>query len=97
VDPASRVRGAATVSRAHDALWRAGDFGVIVLAADADEPVILEGTGAVLWNALESSCTADALVGELARSFGVGDRARVEDDVLPYLAELAHLGVVEVA
>ena len=70
---------------------------MIVLAADAAEPVILEGTGAVLWNALGSSRTADALVGELARSYGVTDRARVEDDVLPYLAELAHLGIVEVA
>ena len=97
MDPASRARGASTVSRSHDALWRAGDFGVVVLAADADEPVILEGTGAAVWNALASPCTADALVSELAQRFGVADRARVEHDVLPYVAELEHLGVVEVA
>lgn len=75
-------------------LWRAGDFGMVLLAPTGREPVILEGTGRVLWEALAEPVTPTALAEDLARAFGA-DAERVASDITPFLAELTRIGAIE--
>lgn len=80
--------------RAHHALWRAGDFGVIVQGARDATTVTIEGTGAALWDLLREPRTRSEIAGELAASFGV-DPGVVAADVEPALDALLALGVLE--
>jgi hypothetical protein len=75
-------------------LWRAAEFGVVVLPAGATEPQTLTGTGRALWAALASPITPRDLAAELAAEFGV-DPGRVEVDIAPVLAELHQIGAID--
>lgn len=82
------------VRRAPGALWREGDFGVVVLAPGTAEPKTLTGTGRALWHALARPITIEALAAELAAGFGV-DPGRVGVDIAPVLAELHRIGAID--
>jgi hypothetical protein len=92
------VTGSVTgpIVRSDRNLWRAGDFGVVVLGPRASQPVTLDGTGAAVWDALERPCSRAELVDLLARTYRT-DPTRIADDVDRLLTELMQLGIVEVA
>ena len=77
-------------------LWRRSLDAVLVLPPAADEPLTLAGTGAALWDLLEAPASTDELVVALADRYGV-EPATVEVDLVPALAELEMLGVIETA
>jgi hypothetical protein len=66
----------------------------VVLAPGAPEPQTLTGTGRALWHALARPIARAELASELARAFGA-DRARVEADIAPVIAELHRIGAIE--
>ena len=82
--------------RARDALWRAGDFGIVVLGTRRLDPVTLAGTGVVLWDLLAAPLRRTELVDALVARFGA-DPARIAADVDPVLDDLLAGGVLEVA
>lgn len=75
-------------------LERRGPFGVALWALDADEPVVLAGTGPAVWEALAAGGTTDGLAATLAAAFGA-DPARVAADIAVTLEALARAGVAE--
>jgi hypothetical protein len=81
------------VRRAAGVLWRAGEFGVVVLGPGSAEPRTLTGTGTALWAALDRPISPRDLAADLAGRFGV-DPARVEVDIAPVLAELLRIGAI---
>jgi hypothetical protein len=83
------------VVRAAGALWRAGDFGVVVLGTRRSDPLTLAGTGVAIWDALAEPRSRPELARELAARFAA-DPARVASDVEPVLDELVASGVLEV-
>jgi hypothetical protein len=93
--PTARRAGDALIRRSRANLWRAGDFGVVVLGPSADDPVTLDGTAVAVWEALAVPTSRDDLVAGLAHRFGA-DAARVAADVEPLLDRLDALGVVEI-
>lgn len=83
------------IVRASGAIWRTGDFGVVVLGTAAHEPVTLAGTGVAIWDALARPCRRVELVEVLASHFAA-HRDEVARDVAPVLDELLAGGVLEV-
>ena len=83
-----------TIVRAPGAIWRDGDFGVVVLGTAGHEPVTLAGTGVAVWDALDAPIGRRALVELLARRFAA-DPVRVARDVEPVLDGLLAEGVLE--
>jgi hypothetical protein len=81
--------------RAGGALWRTGEFGVVVLGTDHDDPVTLVGTGVDIWNALACPRSRDDLVELLVARFDV-DREQVAVQIAPVIDELVATGVLEV-
>jgi hypothetical protein len=88
VPPERRVR------RARGVLWRAGGFGVVLLAPVGREPLTLAGTGPALWAELAEPRTPMELRDRLADVFAA-DPAVVAADLEPALAELARVGAIE--
>jgi hypothetical protein len=68
---------------------RSGDR-VVVLAPGQDAPLVLEGTGAVVWGLLADPIDEEELVALVADGFGI-PTATVEADLRPFLGDL-HLG-----
>ena len=63
--------------RADDVLSRRTSRSVVVLTADANEPVVLEGAAVVVWNALEQPATDAQLVTAIATRLALaGDDVR---------------------
>jgi hypothetical protein len=83
------------IVRARGALWRRGDFGVVVLGAGRPDPLTLAGTGVAIWDALDRPCRRRDLIERLAAGFGA-DPALVAADVTPVVEDLIGGGVVEV-
>jgi hypothetical protein len=74
--------------RADDVLTRGTSRSVVVLTADANDPVVLEGAAVAVWNALEQPATAAQLVTAIATRLALAD-----DDVRSDVAaarELLH-------
>jgi len=82
--------------RAPDALWRTGDFGVVVLGTQHVDPVTLAGSGVVIWDVLERPHRRGELLDALASRFGA-DPGEIARDVDPVLDELLAAGVLAVA
>jgi len=96
-DPAHPARPAAapeTIGRARAALWRAGEFGVVVLPEHADDPVTLAGSGALLWELLARPRPLPDVVDELAGLYGA-DVEVVERDLEPVVERLVAIGALE--
>jgi hypothetical protein len=73
--------------RAPGAIWRDGDFGVVVLGTSTSEPVTLAGTGVAIWDALARPRRRAELVELLAGHFAA-DADDVARDVAPVLDAL---------
>jgi hypothetical protein len=83
------------VVRSPRVLWRAGAFGVVVLAPGQERPVVVDGSGVALWELLEHVRPFGDVVSALAARFGV-DRTTVECDARPIVEALVALGACEV-
>jgi hypothetical protein len=77
--------------RRPDVLWRWVLDGVALLPPSADDPFVITGAGAALWELLEEPCSTDELVAELAALYQT-DAPTVSAAVRPLLAELADRG-----
>jgi hypothetical protein len=77
-------------------LWRRAPDLVVVVAPGTAPATALRGTGASLWDALETPATVDQLVDTLVADFD-GDPGDVRRDIEPVIAELAGLGVLREA
>jgi hypothetical protein len=71
------------------------DREVVFLNASMDSYVALDETGRRIWELLETPRRVDDLVAELGRQFD-GARGLIEADLLTFLRELEHEGMVRV-
>jgi hypothetical protein len=78
-------------------LWRRAVDAVVLLPVGADDPVLLPGTGAPVWELLEQPATLDELLAALREVYGTdaADGASVAADVAALLDRLVDLGAVE--
>lgn len=76
------------------ALWRWVGPDAMVLGPARSEPVLLTGSAALLWEALERPLDEAAAGGLLATAYGV-ERSEADPAALGFFVELAGLGVVE--
>lgn len=65
----------------------------MVLPLDADQPFLLMGSGAVLWELLATPVTTDEAARALAAQFGITPEL-AEADIAPCLRQLCDLGAV---
>ena len=89
----SDADGGAVWRRRDDVLWRRSLDAVILLPVGVEDPVTLPGTGASVWDVLETPASLTELVEVLADAYDA-DPAVVEHDVRALLAELEELGAV---
>ena len=82
--------------RSDAALWRRSVDAVVLLAPGADEPMVLPGTAAAVWDLLDEPTTLDGLVDALARVYAA-DPETIAPDVVALLARLESVGAVSVA
>jgi Coenzyme PQQ synthesis protein D (PqqD) len=67
---------------------------VVLLAAGADEPVTIGGSGGVVWSLLDRPRTVAELTNLLVERFP-SDGDAVQHDLVPLLERLVELGAVE--
>lgn len=91
--PASSL-GARALIRSRSALWRTGEFGVVLLGPGMSDPITIAGPGPQLWELLRAARTEDEIVTELADVFST-DPGVVRRDVGPILRELVSIGLIE--
>ncbi len=87
------VTGDRLVRHPH-ARWRQCVDGVVVMAAEAPEPVFLASPGDAIWMLLEQPRTVDELVDALAPEFD-GDRTAIAADVAAFTADLERAGLLQ--
>jgi hypothetical protein len=85
-----------TFRRSDRALWRRA--GTDVVAASPDGPVVhhLTGGASAIWRGLEEPGTVEAIVEDLATTFGVAPEA-LAPEVHACLNELVAVGLVELS
>ena len=79
--------------REPEVLWRGSGSRRVLNVADATDPCIVEGTGALIWDLLADVHEEAELVTTLAGAFDV-DAAIVRDQVRQFLGELCAIGAV---
>lgn len=81
--------------RSPQVVWRTTLGGVLLrpLGAAHVRPLLLDGSGSLLWNALASPTSVEALCERLAEATG-GDPAVISADVRPVLDELVRAGAI---
>jgi hypothetical protein len=75
------------------ALWRRSFERIVLLAPGRDEPLVLEGTGRLVWELLDEPRRAPVLQATLAELFG-RDADDVECELTPFLEELRAAGAL---
>jgi len=90
------IAPAAAIRPAPEVLWRRVPDGFMLLGAGHDDPLLLSGTGADLWELLGAGSTFEGLIGELAGRYGT-DPSRISSDVEEavrrlVLADIVRLG-----
>ena len=74
-------------------LWRPVADGVLLLAPDAADPMLVTGSGAAMWELLECPLDGEELASRLAQRFDTtADQIKAES--APFLAKLAVAGVL---
>lgn len=68
--------------------WRWVEGEVVALDMLADEYLAIDGTGAVLWRALEDGATVDQLVAAIEAEFDIDADTDVRADVDEFLDDL---------
>lgn len=81
-------------SRQPRALWRRSSDRIIVLPPEQAEPLLLEGTGTLIWELLEHPMEEHTLVDLLARAT-TAEQAIIAPEVRSFLTRLAAEHVVE--
>lgn len=84
------------IRRRPDALWRRSLDGVVILGANAEEPITVLGPGLEIWELLAEWRTLEALATLLSSEHGA-DPVVVTRDVNALLDQLDAEGVLEVA
>lgn len=79
--------------RPEDLSWRRVDDEVVVLDLRSSRYLSLNGSGALLWEALADGADEDALAAALVAEFGI-DRARAEQDTRAFLNDCVERGIV---
>ncbi len=82
--------------RRPDVLWRRSLDAVVLLPLSAEEVVTIGGTGADVWELLETWRTVDGLAQSLSQRYEA-DEAIVYRDLEALLAHLVECGALEVA
>ena len=70
------------------ALWRRSSDRIIVLPADQDEPLLLEGIGTVIWELLDQPIEVGEMIALLAEA-AAEDPQEIGPQVTTFLADLA--------
>lgn len=81
--------------RAPDALWRDSVRGLIVLAGTAEHPVLISGSGSVLWELLAAPSSVSELSQAVSDRWGIPLQS-AHHAVTTVLEELTSLGAVSV-
>lgn len=83
--------------RAPGVLWRRTIDGVLLRPVGPGDirPVLLSGSGSLLWNALGTPTSVESLSEHLAAETG-SDASLISADVRRVLDQLVHAGVIEV-
>ena len=79
--------------RSQGVVWRRTMDGIVVLPADADEPIALLGPAASVWEMLAEPLTAAELVAALASHYGVAPD-RVTSEIRATLDGLVRRGAL---
>jgi hypothetical protein len=74
-------------------LWRRSFERIVLLAPGREEPLVLEGTGRLVWELLDEPQRVSVLHAALAELFA-RDVADVDREVTPFLAELCAAGAL---
>jgi hypothetical protein len=74
-------------------LWRRSFERIVLLAPGREEPLVLEGTGRLVWELLDEPQRASVLHTALAELFA-RDVTDVDREVTPFLAELCAAGAL---
>jgi hypothetical protein len=82
--------------RETDLHWREIDGEVIALEAQGSTYMAANGAGTLLWRALATGATRDALADELVRAYGI-DRERAVADADAFVARLSAQGLLVAA
>lgn len=82
--------------RRSDVLWRRSLDSVVLLPAGSDDVITVSGTGADVWDLLETGRSVEGMVGLLCERYQ-GDPAVVTRDVEALVGDLAARGAIEVA
>ena len=85
--------GAHSLISRSDVLWRRVLDGVLVRVIGAPDNTLIEGTGVIMWELLETPMRFDELCERLAEAHGV-EPSTVVSDLGPVVAELGSRGVV---
>ena len=80
--------------RRADASWRRSLDAVVLLPSGTEEPIVLPGTAAAVWDLLHEPRDQVGLVARLVDAYDA-DAGTVERDVVALLAHLESLGAVE--
>lgn len=70
------------------------DDELILLDMEGGELFSLTGTGREIWEAIDGTRDADAIIAEVAGGYD-GDKDAIESDVRTFLKELGAVGLVE--
>ena len=69
-------------------LWRRSGSRVVALPCDADECVLLDGVGTLIWDQLEEPATAEELVQDLAATFPEEPVTTIRTEIGQFLGQL---------
>ena len=79
--------------RASTTLWRSGYRSVVLLPAGAEQPFVLNGSAAAIWDGLCDPISPDELARKLAARYATKADA-IRTDVEGALRDLAALGAI---
>lgn len=79
--------------RAPEVVWRRSGDRRILTGRSTEDVVVVEGTGTLIWDALEQPAPEDDLVGEFSDRFGV-EADHVREELTSFLVELQSMGLV---
>lgn len=80
-------------TRSPQVLWRRVAGGVLLLAPRDAEPLLVTGSGAAVWELLESPLGVEELAERLAETFDVSTEEAAAG-AAPFLADLVDRGIV---
>jgi hypothetical protein len=92
-DPTGHHACRLTLQRRADVLWRVAGSTVVLLPPGARDPLVLEGSGRSLWEALADPLPPDEVVHTLADRYGV-DVDTMRADVDRAITELSAQGLL---